>query len=70
MGTKGKKRKDRKGKKTRKPSVKVKKGSLYKIEGEKITRTKKFCPKCGAGIFMAEHKDRFACGKCGYMEKK
>lgn len=28
------------------------------------------CPKCGPGMFLAAHKDRFSCGKCGYMEKK
>ncbi|MEM3212194.1 MAG: 30S ribosomal protein S27ae [Candidatus Micrarchaeaceae archaeon] len=28
----------------------------------------KFCPKCGSR--MAEHADRFACGKCGYTEWK
>ena len=30
----------------------------------------KSCPKCGPGVFMADHKDRLACGKCGYTEKK
>lgn len=30
----------------------------------------KFCPKCGKGIMLAEHKDRLYCGKCHYMEKK
>ncbi len=28
----------------------------------------KFCSKCGAR--MGDHKDRFACGKCGYTEMK
>ncbi len=28
------------------------------------------CPKCGAGVNLAEHKDRRACGKCGYFERK
>ena len=28
----------------------------------------KVCPKCGSR--MAEHKDRFACGRCGYTEWK
>lgn len=46
------------------------KSSLYKIEGEKLTRLSRSCPKCGAGVFMAKHKDgRYACGKCGYMER-
>lgn len=26
------------------------------------------CPKCGKGVFMAQHKDRVTCGKCGYTE--
>lgn len=30
----------------------------------------KSCPKCGPGVFMANHKDRLSCGKCGYTEKK
>ncbi len=30
----------------------------------------KNCPKCGAGIRLADHKDRRSCGKCGYFEKK
>jgi small subunit ribosomal protein S27Ae len=34
-----------------------------------LKRKNKFCPKCGAGVFMANHKDRVTCGKCGYMEK-
>jgi len=30
----------------------------------------RYCPKCGVGIRLAEHKDRLACGKCGYLESK
>jgi small subunit ribosomal protein S27Ae len=30
----------------------------------------KSCPRCGAGVRLAEHKDRRSCGKCGYFEKK
>lgn len=30
----------------------------------------KFCPKCGAGVHLAEHKDRRSCGRCGYFERK
>ena len=30
----------------------------------------KSCPKCGAGVRLAEHKDRRSCGKCGYFERK
>jgi small subunit ribosomal protein S27Ae len=46
----------------------VKRGGYYKIEGDKAVPVKKQCPRCGPGIMMAEHKDRFACGKCGYTE--
>ena len=28
------------------------------------------CPKCGPGVMLAEHKDRFSCGRCGYYERK
>jgi len=28
----------------------------------------KMCPKCGSR--MADHGDRYACGKCGYTEFK
>ena len=28
------------------------------------------CPKCGPGVFLADHKDRLSCAKCGYTEPK
>ncbi len=33
-----------------------------------LKRKNKSCPKCGQGTFLAQHKDRLTCGKCGYME--
>ena len=48
----------------------MKKIEFFKVEGNKITRNRKHCPKCGPGVFIAEHKDRFSCGKCGYTEFK
>lgn len=42
----------------------------YKIENGKIERINKTCPKCGPGVYLAEHKDRRSCGKCGYSEMK
>ena len=36
-------------------------------KGKSKNRT---CPKCGPGVFLAEHKDRRVCGKCGYVEMK
>lgn len=44
------------------------KKDAYKVDGNKIIRTKPVCPKCGPGIFMAVHKDRVSCGGCGYTE--
>ena len=43
---------------------------LYSVKGEQLTRSHKFCPKCGPGIFLAEHRDRRSCGRCGYAESK
>lgn len=42
---------------------------LYESSGG-LKRKNKSCPKCGQGTFMAQHKDRYTCGKCGYMEKR
>lgn len=42
--------------------------SLYEISGNTAKRKNKFCPKCGVGIFMAQHKNRSSCGKCGFTE--
>lgn len=41
---------------------------MYIVSGDKLTRKNKHCPKCGQGDFMAMHKDRMSCGKCGYCE--
>ncbi len=46
----------------------MKKIEFFKVEGDKITRIRKHCPKCGPAVFLAEHKNRFSCGKCGYTE--
>ena len=40
------------------------------VDGDKIERKNPICPRCGEGVFMADHGDRFACGKCGYTEMK
>lgn len=41
---------------------------LYEVAGNSVKRKNKFCPKCGIGIFMANHKERATCGKCGFTE--
>ncbi len=30
----------------------------------------KWCPRCGSGTLLAQHKNRAHCGKCGYAEIK
>ena len=42
----------------------------FEIKDGKLVRKKKVCPRCGEGTYMAEHKDRWSCGKCGYTEWK
>ncbi|MCI4321054.1 MAG: 30S ribosomal protein S27ae [Thermoplasmata archaeon] len=43
---------------------------MYSTKGEALVRTHKSCPKCGPGVFLAEHADRRSCGKCGFSEPK
>jgi len=53
-------------KKKVKNKVPSKRYEKYKVEGNKITSRALTCPKCGPGMFLAEHKDRQTCGKCSY----
>jgi small subunit ribosomal protein S27Ae len=43
---------------------------LYKIENDKVTRLRPTCERCGSGYFMANHKDRYTCGHCGFTRYK
>ncbi len=61
---------EKEGKKKRKQSKSTVKYKKYSVSGDILTRTGRICPKCGPAVFMGEHKDRFACGKCGYSEMK
>ena len=59
----------------KKPAGKPKKAGfkiskLYEVSGNSVKKKNKTCPKCGPGIFMANHKDRWTCGKCKYSERK
>ena len=46
--------------------------SLYTVDGNfltysgkgNVTQTRKTCPSCGPGVFMAQHWDRYYCGLC------
>ncbi|UCF07415.1 MAG: 30S ribosomal protein S27ae [Thermoplasmata archaeon] len=42
----------------------------YEVSDGNLIRKKRTCPKCGDGVFLAEHKDRISCGSCGYTEFK
>ena len=38
----------------------------YKVDSTgKVDKNKFECNNCGPGTFMAEHKNRYHCGKCG-----
>jgi len=52
----------------RKKGFSPKVNTYYKVEGEKVTRQRKICSRCGKGVFMGQHKGRFTCGKCGLTE--
>jgi small subunit ribosomal protein S27Ae len=43
---------------------------FYVVKAGKVERLRKECPRCGRGVFLAEHKDRLTCGKCGYTSFK
>jgi small subunit ribosomal protein S27Ae len=59
-----------KSKEAKKKELRVSKKDYFKVEGDKLTRARKHCPKCGPGVFLAEHENRISCGKCGYTEFK
>ncbi|MEK6903334.1 MAG: 30S ribosomal protein S27ae [Nanoarchaeota archaeon] len=52
--------------KNKQPSEKWKK---YIVSGTAVQR-KPSCPKCGPGYFLAEHTNRFYCGKCHFVQMK
>jgi len=55
----------------KKKTLGVSKKDFYAVSKEgKLERKKRHCPKCGPGVFLAEHANRLACGKCGYTEFK
>jgi len=38
----------------------------YRVEGGALVRLRRECPRCGPGVFMAQHADRLHCGRCGH----
>jgi small subunit ribosomal protein S27Ae len=67
-------KKIQKTEKAEKPEKKKKKEkgvfSLYKIGSDKIERLRPTCERCGPGYFMADHGDRYTCGRCGLTRYK
>ena len=55
-------------KKAKKKEAGPSKRDYFEIKGDKIERKRQHCPKCGPGTFLAVHKNRTSCGRCGYTE--
>ncbi|XHH08059.1 MAG: 30S ribosomal protein S27ae [Candidatus Bathyarchaeia archaeon] len=58
-----------------KPKEKAKKkaggvSAMYKVEGDKVSRARPTCERCGPGYFMADHDSRYTCGHCGFTRYK
>ena len=62
----GAKRKVKTKDKRQQPPRNKNKGPMWVIEGDKVVRARKTCPKCGPANFLADHYDRMHCGNCGY----
>ncbi len=55
----------------KKPPSKSKHNNVQVWEKYKDGKPKQdFCPRCGPGTFLAQHKNRQTCGKCGYSHIK
>ena len=63
-------KKAEKGKHEKKHRVEKGVHAMYKIEGDKVTRARPTCERCGPGFFMADHHDRYTCGHCGFTRYK
>ncbi len=63
-------KKAEKGKREKKHKEEKGVKAMYKVEGEKITRARPTCERCGPGYFMADHHSRYTCGHCGLTRFK
>jgi len=59
-----------KGKRTKKHKEEKGVKAMYKVEGDKISRSRPTCERCGPGYFMADHHSRYTCGHCGFTRYK
>ncbi|MGA2680264.1 MAG: 30S ribosomal protein S27ae [Candidatus Bathyarchaeia archaeon] len=63
-------KKAEKGKREKKHKVEKGVRAMYKVEGDKVSRARPTCERCGPGYFMADHHDRYTCGHCGFTRYK
>jgi len=57
--------------KGKKPHSKTKHKSIKMWEKYKEGKIHgRWCPRCGAGVLLADHGDRVTCGRCHYSEIK
>jgi small subunit ribosomal protein S27Ae len=46
----------------------IRQSNVYELKEGKLERKRRVCPRCGVGVWMAQHKEggkaRFYCGKC------
>ena len=63
---------EKKGKRPKSKSKhkKIQVWKKYEVSGSALKRKGEFCPRCGEGTFLAVHKNRKTCGRCGYSEMK
>ena len=63
-------KKAEKGKREKKHKEEKGVKAMYKVEGEKLSRARPTCERCGPGYFMADHHSRYTCGHCGFTRYK
>jgi len=63
-------KKAEKGKREKKHKEEKGVHAMYKAEGDKVSRARPTCERCGPGFFMGDHHDRYTCGHCGFTRYK
>ena len=44
------------------------KSKLWEVKDGKVVRLNRSCPRCGEGVYLAQHYNRMSCGKCSYTK--
>jgi len=44
------------------------KSKLWEVKDGKVIRTNRSCQRCGEGVYLAHHYNRWSCGRCGYTK--